>query len=371
MELMCLKLLTRRKDLVDRLSRRNFDELQKARMIQGVGSEALRLIRRGFGADSASISVEANEWLMNTMAKACIEPGVEAVHSFEDCSLTQFREAGRRGKLRIYDMPIGYFEEWRNVERVLNLKYSDWHPGGSSTCDGDVKQFQKKEEMELADLVICPSSFVSDTIKKYMPAKIIEVAPYGVNSTFWKITEEVAKEARKMRFICAGQMSLRKGTPLLLEAWTRAAIPNAELILVGLWNLAPNQLRNLPSHVKYVPQTSREQLREYYRESDVFVLPTNFEGLALVTLEAMACELPVITTRASGAGDIVSSPSPSGIVIPEDEIDALIEALRWCDGNRDALRVMGAAARKKAEHYCWYNYRSRFREALKNHIEIK
>jgi glycosyltransferase involved in cell wall biosynthesis len=165
-----------------------------------------------------------------------------------------------------------------------------------------------------------------------------------------------------LRFIYAGQISLRKGVPILLQAWENAGLRSAELLLVGSWRLNKNKKVSLPRGVVYVPACSSETLRDLYRHADVFVFPSFFEGFALALLEAMACGLPAIASAATGGDDVLTE--ASGRVLPVGNLDSLIDALRWFEQNRDRLSVMGHAARKQAELCTWERYRGTVTEAI-------
>ena len=99
---------------------------------------------------------------------------------------------------------------------------------------------QKREEMALADLVLAPGSFVERTIREFHPDKKIARAPYGVDCEFWHPAARRRNDG-PLRFIYAGQLSLRKGIPVLLQAWQKAALRDAELELVGSWHLGGEQ----------------------------------------------------------------------------------------------------------------------------------
>src|SRR5258706_798985 len=124
--------------------------------------------------------------------------------------------------------------------------------------------------MELADLVLVPCRFVETTIRAYHPDKKIALAPYGVDLDFWQAPQR-KRGGGPLRFINAGQISLRKGIPLLLEAWKKANLADCQLELVGAWQLADSARASLPPNVTLLPRCSREGLRERYPAAEVFL----------------------------------------------------------------------------------------------------
>lgn len=347
------------RSMTQRLSRRHFPPLADAPKVQGRAGEFRRLLIRAAGWGDDRLSNEANDWLMRTMTRECRRPRVTAVHAYEDCSLWQFAEAKRLGKACVYDMPIGYYPAWERIQTELVKKYADWLPAGRPSPE--VRREQKCKEMDLADLLLAPSNFVANTVRDFHPYKSVAVAPYGVDLVGWTPgTERAPRDA--ITFLFAGQCSLRKGTPLLLAAWRAAGLKRARLQLVGSWRLAETRKKALPSGCLWTGPVASHRLRSIYHEADVFVFPTNFEGRALVVGEALASGLPVLTTSASGADDMVDE-SCGRIVRPED-LDALVECLRWFDNYRERLPELSRAARSKAERCSWDQYRSRVTAAV-------
>ena len=388
-EMAALSLVPGAKAEVARLKRRRFEPLAKAPKIQGRVGEWRRMAVRLAGRSDQRLSYEANDWLMQTMARGSRRDSVSAVHSFEDCSLWQFEEAKRRGKACIYDMPIGYFPWWQEKQNELVLRYADWIPASGVPSNRYVRPEQKVREMELADLVLVACGFVEKTIREFLPEKKIAIAPYGVDVEFWSLgceddrttgrrdngtigglrsedvllaTSDSQLATSPLRFIYAGQSSIRKGIPVLIEAWEKAQLRDAELLLVGSWQLAADRLKKLPSGVRFVGPVGPEKLREFYRESDVFVFPSFFEGFGLVILEAMACGLPVIASDRSAGPDVLDD--SCGRVVTAGDVDQLIETLRWFGANRDRLPEMKRAARAKAESFTWKGYRESVSNAV-------
>lgn len=346
--------------MVDRLARRRFAPLSQAPTVQGRLAEWGRLMQRAIGRSDERLSYQANDWLMQTMKRECRRPAVTAAHAYEDCSLWQFEEAKRLGKACLYDMPIGYYPAWEATQVELVRRYADWLPAGGLPSSAHVRPEQKRKEMELADLVLAPSHFVEKTIRAFHPNKKLARAPYGVDLDFWRPSAE-KPEGGRLRFVYAGQLSLRKGIPMLLEAWNKAALHDAELQLIGTGNLAQSKLAALPRGVTWVPPCSREALRTRFFSADVFVFPSFYEGFALSLLEAMACGLPVIASEVTDP-DVL--PADCGRLTPIGDLDALVENLRWFNTHRDRLAVMRIAVRAQAERFTWKNYRRCVTEAV-------
>jgi glycosyltransferase involved in cell wall biosynthesis len=152
-----------------------------------------------------------------------------------------------------------------------------------------------------------------------------------------------------LRFIYAGQCSLRKGIPFLLEVWEKAGLRDAELTLVGSWQLAADRLKRLPRGVTHVGPVSAARLRELYQQSDVFLFPSFGDGFGLVMLEALAAGLQVMASDTSGGPDIATQPGVS--VLPVGNEDVWIEALRsFQTSSYNRVGLLG-------EDYGWGRYR--------------
>jgi glycosyltransferase involved in cell wall biosynthesis len=387
-----LKQISPTREMAMRLSRRRFEPLAGANFVQGRLAEFRRLLVRAAGGGDNRLCYEVNDWLMDTMQREVSRREVTAVHSPEDASLRQFEEAKKRGKACIYDMPIGYYPWWDEKQKRLARDFVDWVPAGGLPSSRYVRPEQKVKEMELADLVLVACSFVEKTIREFLPDKNIAIAPYGVDAGFWApggaqhgawsrehgaqrpeagdrsaedsllVTSDSRRATPPLRFIYAGGCSIRKGIPVLLEAWEKAQLREAELTLVGSWQLAVDRLKQLPRGVRFIGPVGPEKLRELYRQSHVFVFPSFFEGFGLVILEAMACGLPVIASDRSAGPDVLDA--SCGCVVTAGDVEQLIETFRWFGVNRDKLPAMKRAARAKAEGFTWEQYRAAVSEAV-------
>jgi glycosyltransferase involved in cell wall biosynthesis len=345
---------------VERFTRRRFPALDGAPTVQGRLGEARRLMLRALGRGNEGLSYQANDWLMETMRRECRRPAVTAVHAYEDCALWQFEESKRLAKACIYDLPIGYYPVWQQRREHLLRRYASWVPAGGLPESRYVRPAQKAREMELADLVLTPGSFVEATVREAFPAKPLARAAYGVDLAFWSPGPARAPDG-PLRFLYSGALSIRKGIPLLLETWRAARPKDATLELVGQWQLADARRGDLPPGVEVLAPRSPAALRERYRAADVFVFPSFFEGFGLVLLEAMACGLPVIATDSTAGPDLLDA--TCGRVVPTGNAEALAAALQAFATQRERLPALRAAALARAARCTWDRYRDAVRRA--------
>lgn len=101
----------------------------------------------------------------------------------------------------------------------------------------------------------------------------------------------------------------------------------------------------MQSHVCFTGPKKPSELSALYSAADVFVLATSYEGWANVFLEAMACGLPVVTTRVGGNAQVVATPELGTLVELGDEValtDAIAQSLEH-DWDRSAIRAYAEA----------------------------
>jgi glycosyltransferase involved in cell wall biosynthesis len=116
---------------------------------------------------------------------------------------------------------------------------------------------------------------------------------------------------------------------------------------------AADQLRAAIEHHRLTPRVSllgsvaRSRLTGLYGASDLFVLPSRYEGFGMAYAEAIAHGLPVIGTTAGAIPETVSA--EAGVLIPPDDAPALAAALRRLIENAEDRAHLAAGARKAAQ----------------------
>lgn len=147
----------------------------------------------------------------------------------------------------------------------------------------------------------------------------------------------------------------RKGLSTIIEAISKAGDNKIRLVVVGRGNskhyisLAADK-KISAGQIIFIGRTG--DVEKYYGMSDLFVLPSRYEPFANVCLEAMACGLPVITTRTNGASEIITTGSDGFILDDWRDSSGLASIIK--DMTIENLRrEIGENAAKTAKNYTW------------------
>ena len=147
-----------------------------------------------------------------------------------------------------------------------------------------------------------------------------------------------------------GPVSRDKGVDTLLLAWPQIVDfkPRAYLMLVG--PLRSGALSGFPTLESLSSDSMRiratgevDKVHHYLRVSDVFVLPTRFEGLPNSLLEAMAAGLACVASRIPPTEE-VSENGRSAVLVEPGDSSALAEAVAGLLDDPDTRRALGSAA---------------------------
>jgi glycosyltransferase involved in cell wall biosynthesis len=177
------------------------------------------------------------------------------------------------------------------------------------------------------------------------------------------------------RVICVGRHSdPRKNIALLMRAFARVVktVPDAQLVLVG--DADPARLRCLADefkicdHMQFTGEIPDDALVRFYREASVLAIPSEQEGLGIVGLEAMACGLPVVSTRCGGPESFVLHDKTGLLVEPNNEAQ-MADALHYLLTDRCARERMGAQARLLVEQR--FSFRSFSRQLTQVYATVR
>lgn len=290
-------------------------------------------------------------------------PKARAVYAYEDGALHHFREAHRLGKHCIYDLPIGY---WR-ANRKISMEEAELMPAWKGTLnalgDSDAKCALKDQELDLADTVIVPSTFVKNTLDMYPDKKKIVVNPFGVPANISQ-PRELTKNDQQLRVLYVGSLTQRKGIGYLFEAVEKAG-KAVTLTIIGRKVGQSDALDTNCAKHRWLSSLPHSEILAEMRAHDVFVFPSLFEGLALVTGEAISQGLPVITTPNSGGTDILRD-GIDGFIVPIRDPEAITQRLLELHEDRALLKQMSDSARERAAQLDWRGCKDRTVEAVRS-----
>ncbi|HRX69992.1 MAG: TIGR03088 family PEP-CTERM/XrtA system glycosyltransferase [Candidatus Competibacteraceae bacterium] len=139
---------------------------------------------------------------------------------------------------------------------------------------------------------------------------------------FIQLAQKVPNARQRLRLVIIGEGSLRVGIESLLNE-------------AGLRDLA------------WLPG-ARDDVSEMLRSFDLFVLPSQAEGISNTILEAMACGLPVVATEVGGNAELVVA-GKTGRLIPASDPEALALAIREYMDDPGRMLAHGAAGRQRIE----------------------
>jgi len=183
----------------------------------------------------------------------------------------------------------------------------------------------------------------------------------GVPNNPCVFNDEVRKEIRDefnfsdtdLVFSCIVVFTEQKGVNYLLQAVDKVveSAPNAKFLIVGGGPL-DESLRNQASQLKHSDSVVfagwRQDIHQIMTAIDVFVLPSLWEGLPMVLLEAMASARPVVVTDVADNLNVVGQ-GEAGYVVPPKDTKALEEAILKLALNEDDIQSMGKAALARYE----------------------
>jgi len=196
----------------------------------------------------------------------------------------------------------------------------------------------------IADAITVPSTVAQRSfIAMGIAPEKVHVIPYGVRLD--KFTPGETRSAETFEVLFAGQISLRKGIPYLLEAFAQLRHPNKHLTLAGSVQDDVRQLlAKLPTeHVTFAGNLSQPELAARMARSHVLAIASVEEGLALVQVQALACGCPVVATTATGAEDLFTD-GIEGFIVADRDSAALADRLQQLADDPALRKEMSAAA---------------------------
>jgi glycosyltransferase involved in cell wall biosynthesis len=169
----------------------------------------------------------------------------------------------------------------------------------------------------------------------------------------------VQRSENRFNVLFVGSVTVRKGIGYLLDAFQKLQCKHKHLTMVGgVSSGLDSTLKRVrgQDQISVLGHVQQHRLREIMSASDVMVLPSVEEGLALVQAQAMACGCPVIASHNTGAQDLFTDGS-EGFIVPIRDVDAIADRLQKLADNAELrFRMSEAALRRVKSIGGWDQY---------------
>lgn len=211
---------------------------------------------------------------------------------------------------------------------------------------------REQEEMSLADFVFCPSPEVKKSfLEAGVPEQKLILTSYGWCPKRFSNLDRQTRSTEEVTVLFMGSICVRKGAHLLLKAWEQAGIKGRLMLCGSLEPVIAEMCSNILARPEVIHVNYTRDISFAYREADIFAFPSLEEGGPLVTYEAMAHGLPVLTSP-MGAGTIVRD-GIDGFIVPPYDQEAWVERLRVLASSQELRTQFSASARERAAEFTW------------------
>jgi len=200
---------------------------------------------------------------------------------------------------------------------------------------------------------------------------------FEVNITEDDIVNRV-RTTEILKILFLGNVIPRKGLHILLSALDRLKIDNWILNVIGrldsekLYTKKVKRLirkKRIENNVYFLGLLSDKELIQYFKRSDILVVPSFYEGFGIVYLEGMGFGIPVIATTNGGAKEIIGNGKEGFLVEPHDFV-SISDYIEMLFRDKDLLLDMSINALKRYRSFHkWESSTSKIRGFLKSFIE--
>lgn len=240
-----------------------------------------------------------------------------------------------------------------SFNETRNLRTTVWKLSGRFISYPLEVRLLKKAKI----ITVVARSVAQELIEYPTDNKEIIVMANGIDSTTFK---PLAEKTKEKYILFTGRLSYRKGLFDLIEAAKTICETYQDIsFLITGTGVLIETLREkikefgLSERIKFLGFVSREQLIHLYQNATIYVVPSHYEGLPTVLLEAMSCGLPVIATAVSGNLDVITS-GKNGLLVPPHAPEKLADAMSALLKDEHLRKTLGENARKTIEDcYTW------------------
>ena len=251
-------------------------------------------------------------------------------------------------------------KKWRKKPLIVSLRGED------------LKALKNKLMQPIFKWIIKNADYITSNnefhIKQILPfTKHSRVIRNGVDTAVFKIRpkqplrKKLNLPLNKTLVLFVGWLVERKGIHHLLDAIPQvvAKHKDVQFLILGegpLYETLVQKVKknNIENHVRFLGKKSHAQVAEYMAAADVFVLPSLYEGMPNVVMEAFASGLPVIATDVCGTSELVQH-KVNGLLVQAEKSHELAQSLLTLLQNKNLAVKYSKAAQQTItkQHLTW------------------
>jgi glycosyltransferase involved in cell wall biosynthesis len=302
-----------------------------------------------------------------------LSPSDDVVHTYEHAALSTLQRAKSMKMFTVYEQSSAHHTHFMRMFSEQMTLYPELINPELILKTNNLatrRNSRRDQELQLADLILCNSTFTRDTLLNsgIEPQKVVTI-PLAFPAV--EISTVEKQQDGPVIFLHAGNQSVTKGSHILYQAWNNCSFSNgeAELWLIGRNALPENFRKRLSGKVIIRSNIPHMELMSLYQRTHVLVMPTLADGFGMVITEAMSRGVPVIASTNCCGPDLITSGKDGWIVAAGDCV-ALEARLKWCVKHKAELPLAGRAAQEKAGQWQWLDFRLRLVELVTKEWEM-
>lgn len=230
--------------------------------------------------------------------------------------------------------------------------------------------------LKRSNMITTVSHHVAQELREYgVNPNEVTVIGNGVDET---IFTPIKNKTEDKYILFTGRLGYRKGLFDLIDCgkYICEKYPDVSFIIPGKGTLLGKlqkrvEKMGIQERFKFLGYVDRERLINLYQNATIHIIPSHYEGLPTVLLEAMSCGLPVVATAVSGNLDVVYD-GENGILISPKKPKEMADAISMLLDDDEMKRKLGEAARRTIEErYTWEAISDKIIRCYESLLEMK